>query len=48
MLKAEGGEYSKGPDWSSYAVEDGQLITGQNPASSAEVAQRLLARLARR
>ncbi len=48
MLKAAGGDYSQGPDWSSYAVEDGQLITGQNPASSAEVAQRLLARLARR
>jgi putative intracellular protease/amidase len=45
MLKAEGGHYSKGPDWGSYAVEDGQLVTGQNPASSVEVARMLLAKL---
>jgi putative intracellular protease/amidase len=48
MLTSAGGIYSKGPDWASYAVEDGQLITGQNPASSAEVAMRLLGKLARR
>jgi putative intracellular protease/amidase len=46
-LKAKGGVYSKGPDWGSYIVVDGLLITGQNPASSAEAAQRLLAELAR-
>ncbi len=28
-LKAKGGEYSKGADWSSYVVQDGLLITGQ-------------------
>jgi len=27
-LIAKGGLYSKGPDWSSYVVTDGQLITG--------------------
>lgn len=37
-LKAKGGLYSKGSDWSSYVVEDGMLITGQNPASSKEAA----------
>ncbi len=44
-LKAKGGEYSKGADWSSYVVTDGMLITGQNPASSEEAAKELLALL---
>jgi putative intracellular protease/amidase len=42
MLIANGGHYSKGADWGSYVVADGLLITGQNPGSSAETAQRLL------
>jgi len=42
-LKAKGGAYSKADDWQPYAVTDGNLITGQNPASSALVAERLLA-----
>jgi len=42
MLKASGGRYEKGPDWGSYVVVDGQLITGQNPASSAAAAKELL------
>ncbi|MGW9349135.1 type 1 glutamine amidotransferase domain-containing protein [Nocardiopsis flavescens] len=41
-----GGDYSKGPDWGSYVVEDGLLVTGQNPASSAEAADALIARFA--
>lgn len=45
-LRAEGADYRKGPDWGSFVVEDGLLITGQNPASSASAAQCLLARLA--
>lgn len=45
-LRAEGADYCKGPDWGSFVVEDGLLITGQNPASSASAAQCLLARLA--
>ncbi len=44
-LKAKGGVYSKGEDWGSYVVRDGLLITGQNPASSAEAAQLLLEQL---
>jgi putative intracellular protease/amidase len=44
-LKAKGGIYSKGEDWASYVVRDGLLITGQNPASSAEAANVLLERL---
>ncbi len=43
-LKAKGGLYSSGPDWGSYVLEDGLLITGQNPASSAAAAQSLVAR----
>ena len=41
-LTENGGLYSKGPDWQSYVVIDGRLITGQNPASSAPAAQALL------
>ena len=44
-LKANGGKYSKGADWAPYAVEDGLLITGQNPASSKLVAEKLMAQL---
>jgi len=47
MLKAKGGIYTKGPDWGSYVVADGLLITGQNPASSAETAERLVADIRR-
>ncbi len=45
MLKAAGGQYSKGPDWGSYVVSDGLLITGQNPASSAATAAELVKHL---
>lgn len=44
-LQQNGGLYEKGADWQSYVVEDGLLITGQNPASSEETAQRLIKRL---
>jgi putative intracellular protease/amidase len=37
--------YMKGPDWAPFIVEDGTLITGQNPASSEGVARALLNRL---
>lgn len=45
MLKKNGGIYSKKGDWESYAIEDGLLITGQNPASSELAAEMLLKRL---
>jgi len=45
MLIAKGGQYSKGADWTSYVVEDGHLITGQNPASSEATATALLKRV---
>ncbi|MBU2973058.1 type 1 glutamine amidotransferase domain-containing protein [Zobellia sp. B3R18] len=44
-LKENGGIYSKGEDWAAYALQDGNLITGQNPASSELVAEKLLASL---
>lgn len=43
-LQMLGGNYSKSSDWHPYVVTDGNLITGQNPASSEAVAQALLAR----
>jgi putative intracellular protease/amidase len=42
MLLANGGQYSKGPDWMPFAQIDGHLITGQNPASSELVAHEML------
>jgi putative intracellular protease/amidase len=45
-LKRQGGIYSKAGDWQPYVVEDGQLITGQNPASSGPAAKALLGRFA--
>ena len=45
MLKENGGIYSKKEDWAAYAVQEGNLITGQNPASSELVAEKLLAAL---
>ncbi|TBU78216.1 type 1 glutamine amidotransferase domain-containing protein [Phytopseudomonas daroniae] len=40
-----GGTYEKGPDWAPFVIEDGKLITGQNPASSEGVAKALLGQL---
>ena len=45
MLKEKGGIYSKSNDFEAYALEDGLLITGQNPASSQKVAELLLTKL---
>ncbi|RYU79545.1 type 1 glutamine amidotransferase domain-containing protein [Hymenobacter persicinus] len=42
MLKQNGGDYSKGPDWAPYVVKADHLITGQNPASSEPAAEELL------
>ena len=45
VLKANGGNYEKAADWEEFVVEDGLLITGQNPASSEEAAKRLINKL---
>jgi putative intracellular protease/amidase len=42
MLEANGGLYEKGPDWGSFVVADGKLVTGQNPVSSEATAEKLL------
>jgi putative intracellular protease/amidase len=44
-LKNSGGNYTKTDDWGVHVVEDGLLITGQNPASSETVAEKLIALL---
>ena len=44
---ARGARYSKVADWQSYTCQDGNLITGQNPASSEAVAKLVLAALER-
>lgn len=45
-LKAAGAKYSKGADWASHTAVDGNLVTGQNPASSEATAKALLEALA--
>ncbi|RKS53041.1 putative intracellular protease/amidase [Gillisia mitskevichiae] len=45
MMKEKGANYSKIGDWQPYALEDGLLITGQNPASSSKVADLLMKKL---
>jgi putative intracellular protease/amidase len=44
-LEKNGGKYSKAADWHPHVVIDGNLITGQNPASSAPAAEALLRQL---
>ena len=45
MLTGQGAHYSQGPDWQSYIVVDGNLITGQNPASAQAVAVEIIRQL---
>ncbi|HZV23917.1 MAG TPA: type 1 glutamine amidotransferase domain-containing protein, partial [Luteimonas sp.] len=42
MLKGNGGRYTKKDDWASHVIIDGNLITGQNPASSEAAAKAVL------
>ena len=46
MLKENGGKFSKAGDWQPYAVSDGNLVTGQNPASSEAAAKAFVEQLA--
>ena len=41
-MREAGGIYAQGPDFASFAVRDGKLVTGQNPASSQKVAELML------
>ncbi len=45
MLKEAGGLYSKAADWQAHVVTSGNLITGQNPASSAGAAKAVVQQL---
>jgi len=41
-MRELGGRFEKAPNWQAYAVQDGMLITGQNPRSSVLVAQKVV------
>jgi putative intracellular protease/amidase len=45
-LKRIGGLYEKAADWAPFAVIDGRVVTGQNPASSTSAAKALMEVLA--
>jgi putative intracellular protease/amidase len=47
-LRELGARFEGGPDFQPYAVADGNLVTGQNPASSERVAELALAAAAGR
>jgi putative intracellular protease/amidase len=42
VLKEQGAKFSAAANWGEHVVQDGLLITGQNPASSKQTARRLL------
>jgi putative intracellular protease/amidase len=44
-LRHLGGKFEKVADWQSFAITDGRLVTGQNPASSTAAARELLKQL---
>ena len=44
-LRERGAAFECGPPWESYVVVDGNLVTGQNPASSQAATDRTLAEL---
>ncbi len=44
-LIKKGGDYHKVDDWNAFAVQDGLIITGQNPASSKAAAEKVITHL---
>jgi putative intracellular protease/amidase len=44
-LRQEGADYQAGAPWSVFVITDRNLISGQNPASAAEVARQLVSAL---
>jgi putative intracellular protease/amidase len=44
-LRKAGARYDKGANWGAHVVRDGNLLSGQNPASSAPLAEAVLAAL---
>ncbi len=47
-LREEGETVASGPNWADHVVEDGNLITGQNPQSSKSTAQAVTRAIGRR
>lgn len=45
-LIKRGGDYQKVADWNAFAIQDGLLISGQNPQSSELAAEKLIAAIA--
>ena len=41
-LRKNGAIYEKGQNWSAFIVKDGNLLTGQNPASTADLANAVI------
>ena len=44
-LRKSGAIYEKGPNWGAFIVKDGNLLTGQNPGSTASLADAVIAAL---
>jgi putative intracellular protease/amidase len=44
-IRQLGGQVQKGPAWQPFSVVDGNLVTGQNPASSTETAHKVVTSL---
>jgi putative intracellular protease/amidase len=44
-LRKKGGDYQKVEDWNILAIQDGLIISGQNPASSEAAAQKVISHL---
>ena len=44
-LRELGAHFEQGPNWSTHVVKDGNLFTGQNPQSSAALAEVVIAAL---
>jgi putative intracellular protease/amidase len=44
-LRKSGAAFEQGPNWSVYVVRDGNLLTGQNPQSSASLAEAVITAL---
>jgi putative intracellular protease/amidase len=42
-LRGRGAIFERGPNWSTHVVKDGNLLTGQNPQSSAALAEVVIA-----
>ncbi len=41
-LTKQGAKFHKGKPWGPFSIQDGKLVTGQNPASALEVGQKII------